>query len=326
MRKYLLPLSFTTLLSAEQMYLYEFSPIVGTLTNSKSINLESSFAYGVQFQYNDIPFFIKPELTFVYSSNIAVYDSAQRADTGILMLNGVYDLEYTALLTPFLKAGVGYQHTSDVPDVDSDLRLLEAGAGLKLHVHKQFALKFEALFTQYDSFKTNIFAFGGLTYFFGQEENSPKVMDAEEHAYLPTVIAIEEDPVQEYRKKAEVIVKDADGQISSVTLFIPFLFRSDQVDDHSRRLIAQYARIFKKEDLSLLVVGHTDSRGRRAFNKELSLKRAEAVKRELVGAGMDPLKIRTEGHGEEEPIAGPGAEDADETNRRIEIIVEKSGR
>ena len=84
-------------------------------------------------------------------------------------------------------------------------------------------------------------------------------------------------------------------------------------------LIAQYEG--KTAD-SVVIEGHTDSSGDAAFNQQLSEKRAEAVKAELVANGADPDKITTVGYGESKPIADNGTREGRAKNRRVEIRVE----
>lgn len=68
------------------------------------------------------------------------------------------------------------------------------------------------------------------------------------------------------------------------------------------------------------ITGHTDSSGNAAYNQSLSLKRAEAIKAELVGYGFDGNRITTRGAGENElaVLTGDGVKEA--LNRRAEII------
>lgn len=56
----------------------------------------------------------------------------------------------------------------------------------------------------------------------------------------------------------------------------------------------------------IVVVGHTDRLGSEAYNQLLSERRAEAVKSYLVGKGIEPNRIRTEGKGEAQPVTQRG--------------------
>ena len=340
MRKILLSLSCLLPLYAEQMYLYEISPIIGLTENGTDTGLERSVAYGLQLQYNDIDLLIKPELTYIYSPNISVYEVTKKANASLLLLNGVYDLEYTALLTPFLKAGVGYQSVSDLPGLNSDAFVIGTGAGLKLNIRDKLAIKFETVVTWQDFSEHNILVFGGLDFSFGNEDNTPAA------AYSPpteeqNITVVNTNPTADtllieapvFISKAdlnlseapqtqqEVVATDKNQRITSLTLFVPYLFRGYELDDASKKILVKNASRLRKEDVDITVIGHTNAKGRRAYNEELSLKRAETVKAFLVDQGIDEARIHVEGHGEREPIADKNNPAAPQLNKRIEIKV-----
>ena len=80
------------------------------------------------------------------------------------------------------------------------------------------------------------------------------------------------------------------------------------------------------------IQGHTDSKGKKSFNKKLSQKRAESVKNYLVKKGINPERVKAVGYGEDQPIAkntnadGSDNEEGRALNRRIELkILSKDG-
>jgi outer membrane protein OmpA-like peptidoglycan-associated protein len=66
------------------------------------------------------------------------------------------------------------------------------------------------------------------------------------------------------------------------------------------------------------ISGHTDNQGNGAKNKDLSLKRAEAVRAYLVEQGIDGARLVAVGYGAERPIASNDSESGRAENRRIE--------
>jgi OOP family OmpA-OmpF porin len=80
----------------------------------------------------------------------------------------------------------------------------------------------------------------------------------------------------------------------------------------------------------IIAVGHADRFGTDAYNQKLSEKRAAAVKAYLVGKGIEPNRVYTEGKGEKQPITkadqckGPKSKktiDCLQPDRRVEIEV-----
>ncbi|MFZ5789597.1 MAG: OmpA family protein [Pseudomonadota bacterium] len=83
----------------------------------------------------------------------------------------------------------------------------------------------------------------------------------------------------------------------------------------------------------LSIEGHTDSRGKDDYNQALSERRAQAVADWLLtNGGIDAIRVQISGHGSRNPVASntkPDGSDDPEgraKNRRVEIIIRKSGR
>jgi OOP family OmpA-OmpF porin len=71
----------------------------------------------------------------------------------------------------------------------------------------------------------------------------------------------------------------------------------------------------------IIAVGHTDSVGTDAYNQQLSVRRAEAVKAFLVSKGVEKNRVYTEGKGEKQPVADNKTREGRAKNRRVEIEV-----
>ncbi len=80
---------------------------------------------------------------------------------------------------------------------------------------------------------------------------------------------------------------------------------------------------FLKENpaIHIEIRGHTDNIGNARYNQELSGKRARAVYRYLVDAGIDPGRLTYKGYGESMPVASNEQEEGRAMNRRIEFII-----
>jgi len=78
-------------------------------------------------------------------------------------------------------------------------------------------------------------------------------------------------------------------------------------------------------DYTLNVNGYTSSVGKPAFNKALSKRRADAVAKVLVAAGIPAASIKTSGLGPDQPLADNKTKDGQARNRRVEIEVKAAG-
>jgi OOP family OmpA-OmpF porin len=72
-------------------------------------------------------------------------------------------------------------------------------------------------------------------------------------------------------------------------------------------------------EVKLEVSGHTDNRGKKAFNQKLSEKRAAAVKSWLVKHGVAADRISTVGYADTQPIADNKTKVGRAANRRVEV-------
>ncbi len=77
-------------------------------------------------------------------------------------------------------------------------------------------------------------------------------------------------------------------------------------------------------EVSIVITGHTDSRGDDAANQALSEARAQAVVDGLVESGIDADRLEAIGKGETEPIDSNDTAAGQQRNRRVDIDVEES--
>jgi OmpA-OmpF porin, OOP family len=72
-------------------------------------------------------------------------------------------------------------------------------------------------------------------------------------------------------------------------------------------------------DAVIEVRGYTDSQGAAETNRDLSQRRAIAVREVLVQMGVPSTRITAVGYGEEQPIADNATAEGRAKNRRVEL-------
>lgn len=103
---------------------------------------------------------------------------------------------------------------------------------------------------------------------------------------------------------------------------ITFATARTEIDAASRAHLLDVAEAFRDcPDASLLISGHTDSRGVASRNRQLSLYRADAVAAYLRSVGVDGALLQTNGLGSTEPLVSNATPEGRAQNRRIEITV-----
>ena len=106
------------------------------------------------------------------------------------------------------------------------------------------------------------------------------------------------------------------------SFIVYFKFNSNELTAEGQETMgAVLTAVEARGSQDIIVTGHTDRAGEKAYNIELSLNRAQLVKEMIVARGVDPQHIQVTSHGENNPLI-PTADDVTEPkNRRVEVIV-----
>lgn len=105
------------------------------------------------------------------------------------------------------------------------------------------------------------------------------------------------------------------------TFVMYFDFGKSAVDDEAMNAAYQLMAGTMSGYKAILLTGHTDTAGDKAFNRELSEKRVEETKQVLSEIGIDPAKIITQFYGEDEPAEKTGDGVKNAKNRRVEMVL-----
>lgn len=95
------------------------------------------------------------------------------------------------------------------------------------------------------------------------------------------------------------------------------------IDQRSYSLLDEVADALKAhpEVKAVQVEGHTDNRGSAKLNKKLSQARAEAVRKYLIGKGIEANRLTAKGYGSSRPIADNKTAAGRDANRRVEFVI-----
>ena len=111
-----------------------------------------------------------------------------------------------------------------------------------------------------------------------------------------------------------------DKSASIVLRGVNFKTNSDELTTDSTQLLdIVVATLIANSGLALELVGHTDSDGEAAYNKDLSQRRAARVLTYFAEHDVDVSKMKASGFGEEKPIASNDTAEGKAMNRRVEV-------
>jgi OmpA-OmpF porin, OOP family len=117
----------------------------------------------------------------------------------------------------------------------------------------------------------------------------------------------------------------AAGGLETVTVHAVAHFDFDRttvLPADQKQLLSEVATLKDVTWKTVSADGYADSVGDAAYNQRLSMRRAQAVRAYLIGKGLSPAMIRTEGKGEDAPVGDNATADGRAQNRRTEVTFE----
>jgi outer membrane protein OmpA-like peptidoglycan-associated protein len=113
-----------------------------------------------------------------------------------------------------------------------------------------------------------------------------------------------------------------EGWELSITGRLLFDTDADTLDPESQATAERLGRqLAQLEVTRVRVEGHTDSTGSHAYNQALSLRRARAVMRAMVVAGLRDADIQAIGLGKAAPVNDNRTPEQRQQNRRVAIVL-----
>ena len=149
-----------------------------------------------------------------------------------------------------------------------------------------------------------------------QQEMQIKELNSDKNERDQALIAQQEMQLKELNAR-----KTERGMVITLS---DVLFSTNKADLQSGGLrnlqkLADYLKQFPQH--KVLVEGYTDNTGSDSHNKDLSDRRANAVRTSLINMGISMDRISTRGYGAAFPVASNGTAASRQLNRRVEIIL-----
>jgi OOP family OmpA-OmpF porin len=364
MKRILLPLSaavLATQVHAEaKVGSVTINPFAGYTVSDSKRELNDGVTYGLNGEYRLTPNWAAQlyynetgtEITGDSSTSDNYYDFKKYG------FNALYYFMPESRLQPYLVMGAGNGEYES--DNDTQLNL---GAGARFFVTKALSVNGELIASHStdDDYDDGLVSLGVAYTFGGKDEKKPE--PAPVAAVVAAPLDSDGDGVVDPNDKcpgtpAGVKVdatgceldSDADGvvdskdacpgtpagtavdetgcrfQKESVELQIQFPTNSAEIAEQYQSEIKKLADfLVKYPAVAINIEGHTDAQGSNEFNKQLSQKRAESVKAQLVTRyGINANRINPIGFGEEKPVASNDTAEGRKQNRRVVAVISAS--
>jgi outer membrane protein OmpA-like peptidoglycan-associated protein len=143
----------------------------------------------------------------------------------------------------------------------------------------------------------------------------------EKEGYLPKIYNVDRDNLKNQKDLMVSLVPIAPGE---EFVFENIFFDLDQdalKPESSSSLKRLLAFMVENPKVAITIIGHTDNQGNPQYNENLSLRRAESVKRFLLEKGIAEDRVATEGKGDREPIRPNDTPENKALNRRVTISI-----
>jgi outer membrane protein OmpA-like peptidoglycan-associated protein len=166
-------------------------------------------------------------------------------------------------------------------------------------------------------------------------QDDAQVPDPSKNRILDLVFRVDDlgGKIQDLGGNVQDLQVKETGEEIRIELAADVLFDFDKADlrPAAQKTLHQAAGIIQeKAKGAVRIEGHTDSKGKDAYNQRLSERRAASVKTWfMVKEGLDKVQFSTQGFGAKKPVASntkpDGSDDPEgrQKNRRVEIIIKK---
>lgn len=112
------------------------------------------------------------------------------------------------------------------------------------------------------------------------------------------------------------------GERIAIVTNLNFDFNRSKVRDDVKKRLSRVIQLLKEmPDIDVEIVGFTDDVGSKAYNLDLSLRRAESVRDYMVAQGIDRRRLSVAGRGMADPFVSNSTPEGRAVNRRVEFVV-----
>jgi len=319
---------------------FYIAPTLSYTVFDEDLSLKDDFSYGLGAGYK-FSHHWAAELAYSYVDT-EDENLHQDVDVGYWELSGLYYFNAIGKYKPFLIAGYGntlYDYRFPTP-LDKDIDQWVAGVGVAYALSKEVELRadFRGLISEDHAGDR---AYGadfdlGFFYYFGEigrPAKSAPVTVAPKVVEVPVVAVVEKDTdadgvldskdqCPDTQAKAKVTSNGCYEELKEekdFTMHLKFEVNKAVIRNEVRDQVTALAEFLKEyPHTDVVVEGHTDNVGADLANKELSQRRADAVKQSLItDYAIEADRITSIGYGESQPIASNDSAAGQAENRRV---------
>lgn len=244
------------------------------------------------------------------------------ATANAVMAEGIWNLPVSyGKFQPYLLGGAGYSNMQfGLPSVD-------IGGGVRYQADQNVDFTLNYRYVQSfggDLYNGNVITAGIRMYFGGAHSLFSQVSDekVKENYNVPKGVYPCDSVDQVNRESVGCYTMQGDEVL--MHLDVKFNFDSSDLTSTSKNAVSQLATFmnqYPNTNIELYGYASWEGKGSKAYNKKLSLKRAESVRSYLNQLGIENNRISTNGMGIGNPVASNKTDEGRAINRRVEAEV-----
>ncbi len=140
-------------------------------------------------------------------------------------------------------------------------------------------------------------------------------------AALPAAVSTPEVNAVPELEQPEVVENTPQATNFTGVPTVNFAFDKSDISAAAANKLDEVAVVLGSSNTNIMLEGHTDWIASESYNQQLSIDRAESVRRYLEDRGIDRARMSVRGYGETRPIAVNDTAEGRASNRRVDIRV-----
>lgn len=286
----------SALFAADNSVKFELTPTFSFNKFEGNLDLDDRAAPGVRFGYHFDDFWLDQlELGLEHYSNVK-YSNTDRTNLTKVFLSAIKGIDVGEKFYFYGLAGGGYERFSNEQFDNESGGFGHYGAGMKYRLTDSLALRLETRDQiSFHEANHNWVTTLGVSFGFGGSKDS-------------SMANAQTNPTEEASLEGKTISLEGHFDFDKTTINPAF-----------ENKIQNIAKILEEnEKYNTILEGHTDNTGSRAYNQNLSERRAQRVANELMKFGVDKKRIEVKGYGQDRPRSSNDTKEGRADNRRVE--------
>ena len=339
--------------SSENGATYEVTPMIGYVNTKDHVDIKNHAVIGISASriLSNKSIFSSLEIGLLQSGN-ADYEN-NMGDTKITQIfyNALKDYKLNDSFKLYALAGLGYERIDTQELGNESDPFFNYGVGTAYTFENNFSLKLDVRHQlKFDGDK-NIVTLLGLSIPFGSATQKVVDLDNDNDGIVNSLDKCPTTPIGTQVNEtgcAIILDGDNDGVIDAndkclttaagikvdalgcevldapADLGIVFDTNSDKINDSEIVKFDKYVKYLENVTTAKIILeAHTDSVGNENYNLQLSQRRAQSAKSQLISMGIESERITATGYGETKPLVENNSTENMKKNRRVTARITK---